>query len=44
MYVKNKLPEPLHLFHMSLIFPKKILRKKLPLSSLIYLITQNKSF
>ena len=36
MYVKTKLPEPLDLFHMSLILPKKILRKKLPLSSLIY--------
>ena len=44
MFVKSMLSEQLDLFHMLLKFPKKILRKKLPLSSLIYLITQNKSF
>ena len=38
------LPEPLDLFHMLLKFPEKILREKLPLSSFIFLITQNKSF
>ena len=45
MFVKSMLSEQLVLFHMLLKFPKKILRKKLPLSdSLIYLITQNESF
>ena len=44
MFVKSILSEQLDLFHMLLKFPKKIFRKKLPLSSLIYLITQNKSF
>ena len=39
MSLKNMLPEPLDLFHMLLKFPKKIIRKKLPLYSLIYLIT-----
>ena len=44
MYVKAMLPEPLDLFHMLLKFPEKILREKLPLSSFIFWITQNKSF
>ena len=44
MLVKSMLPEQLDLFHMLLKFPKNILRKKIPLSSLIYLITQIKSF
>ena len=44
MYVKAMLPEPLDLFHMLLKFPEKILREKLPLSSFIFLITQNRSF
>ena len=44
MYVKAMLPEPLDLFHMLLKFPENILTEKLPLSSFIFWITQNKSF